>query len=137
TWVCALDGLLESRVDYKSRRNPDGDGRFLRGLRYARDQVLHGDAVLDVAEPVDVPNPVIMRGGPSAHRVSRIITPPTRLLWTFRATLPVLPIPSPKLEAEYAANIAGQEVTKVIRGAINWLDRALATARPRTGPTGP
>ncbi len=80
TWVCALDGFLESRVDYKSRRNPDREGRFLRGLRYARDQVLHGDTVLDVAEPVDVPNPVIMRGGPGIHRVSRIITPPTGLL---------------------------------------------------------
>jgi hypothetical protein len=79
-----------------------------------------------------------MRGGSGAHRVSRIITPPTRLLCTFKATLPVLPIPSQKLEPEYAANVAGQEVATVIRDAINWLDRVLAIPQPSpTGSTGP
>jgi hypothetical protein len=128
TWVCALDESFEkNRNGYKSRRNTDGEGRDLRGLRYARNQVLHGHTVLDVAESAVVPNPVVMRGGADAHRVSRIITPPTRVVWTFKPTLLPLPRPEPKLEAEYAAYVGGQDVTTVIRGAVNWLDRTLST----------
>jgi hypothetical protein len=135
SWVCALDQLFEDgRTGYKGRRNTDSEGRFLPGLRYARNQVLHGDAVLDVAESTFVPNAVIMRGGPDAHRMSRIVTQPTGVVWVFKSTLPALPIPSPKLEAEYATHLeaeyathlAGQDVMTVVRGAVNWLDRTLA-----------
>lgn len=128
TWVCALDeSFEENRNGYKSRRNTDGEGRYLRGLRYARNQVLHGHTVLDVAESSVVSNPVVMRGGAGAHRVSRILMPPTRVVWTFKPTLPPLPRPEPKLESEYAAYVAGQDVTSVISGGVNWLDRTLST----------
>jgi hypothetical protein len=130
TWVCALDDSFAknpNRNGYMSRRDADSEGRYLLGLRYARNRVIHGHAVLDVAQSAVQPNPVVMRGGADAHRVSRIITPPTRVVWTFKPTLLPLPRPEPKLEAEYAAYVGGQDVTTVIRGAVNWLDRTLST----------
>ena len=76
TWVCALDeSFEENRNGYKSRRNTDGEGCYLRGLRYARNQVVHGHTVLDVAQSAVVPNPVVMRSGSDANSVSRVLTP--------------------------------------------------------------
>jgi hypothetical protein len=56
-WVCALDRLLERSTNYVSRRNdPQGRGQFLQGLRRARNAIIHGDVVIDVAESADIPN---------------------------------------------------------------------------------
>jgi hypothetical protein len=109
-WVCALDALLESTSGYKSQRNSDTEGRLLRGLRYVRNQVLHGDTVVIA--------------GAGSH--SQVILPPTRIIWTFKAALPPLPPggPSSTLEPHYA-DIAGKEVADVIRAAVSWLDRNL------------
>ena len=73
-----------------------------------------------------MPNP---RGHASARRQQRLarLTPPTRVVWTFKPTLLPLPRPEPKLEADYAAYVGGQDVITVIREAVNWLDRTLST----------
>jgi hypothetical protein len=70
---------------------------------------------------------MVVRGGSGAHRVSRIITQPTRVVWTFMRTLPPLPKPQPQLEPAYTAFVAGQDVTEALRIAVSWLDRTLAT----------
>ena len=59
---------------------------------------------------------------PTASRASS-----RRVVWTFKPTLLPLPRPDPKLEAEYAAYVGGQDVITVIREAVNWLDRTLST----------
>ena len=124
TWMCALDELLEPRTNYKSRRNSDAKGQALQGLRYARNTVLHGHAVLDVADAADVPNPsgllVHNRPGP------RIVGPPTVVEWTFQQTLPKPSKPAPKLEAAYITHVAGMAPTVPILGGVDWLNRALS-----------
>jgi hypothetical protein len=127
-WVVALDDLLEDRVGYESLHNSDRQrqGQFLRGLRYARNAIVHGDAVVDLADIADVPYPpgllVHNRPGP------RIFGPPTLVQWTFQQTLPAPTRPAPDLEAAYAAHVASREVSIPIVGAVDWLHRALATA---------
>ena len=132
TWVCALDELLEShellesRTGYKSRRNTDSDGGFLQGLRHARNAIVHGDAVVDAVDAETVPTPrVTVASGAGTGSHSRVITPPSRIQWTFTRTLPPPGNPAPVLEAAYAA-IADKEVLVPIHSAINWLDRELA-----------
>jgi hypothetical protein len=122
-WVSALDALLEGTPGYMSQRNNDNEGRLLRGLRYVRNQILHGDTVVDVTESA-VPTPRVIIAGAGSH--SQIIQPPTRIIWTFKVALPPLPAtrPSATLEPHYA-DIAGKEVPDVIRSAVSWLDRSL------------
>jgi hypothetical protein len=133
TWVCALDELLEShellesRTGYKSRRNTDSDGGFLQGLRHARNAIVHGDAVVHVVDAETVPTPRVTMAsvaGTGSH--SRVITPPSRIQWTFTGTLRPPGNPARVLEAAYAA-IADKEVLVPIQSAINWLDRELAS----------
>ena len=135
TWVCALDELLEShellesRAGYKSRRNTDSDGGFLQGLRHARNAIVHGDAVVDAVDADTDPTPrVTMASGAGTGSHSRVITPPSRIQWTFTRTLPPPGNPARVLEAAYAA-IADKEVLVPIQSAINWLDRELAATR--------
>jgi hypothetical protein len=90
-WVCALDALLEVTPGYKSQRNNDSAGRLLRGLRYVRNQILHGDTVVDVTESAVVPTPRVIMTGAGSH--SQVILPPTRVIWTFKFALPPLPPP--------------------------------------------
>jgi hypothetical protein len=136
TWMCALDDLLEPRTDYISQRygDPKGCGQFLPGLRHARNQILHGRAVLDVADAADVPNPagLVVHNFPGP----RIVGPPTVVQWTFRQTLPRLTKQAPKrargpkreeeLERAYSDHVAGEAVTVPILGGVDWLDRALS-----------
>ena len=73
SWVCALDELLErthTDSDYKSRRNADSEGRFLLGLRHARNTIIHGDTVVDIADSEEVPTPrvVIAAARRCSHR---------------------------------------------------------------------
>jgi hypothetical protein len=127
TWLSALDELLKSRTGYVTRRDGDSKGKSLPGLRYARNQIVHGVAVVDVADVETVPTPkVIMASGAGVGSHSRIITPPARIQWTFKHTLPPPGRPAPVLEAAYAAHIAGNEVVVPIHDAVDWLDRALA-----------
>jgi hypothetical protein len=125
-WVCALDDLLESKKDgrYKSARDNDRQGRLVKGLRRARNAIVHGDVVVAVAASADIPNPstLIVSSGTGP----RIVGPPTRVEWTFLQTLPPPGQPQPKLEAAYGKHVAGTEVTTPILSAANWLDRALA-----------
>jgi hypothetical protein len=127
TWICALDRFFEPRADYRSRRNSDrqGEGQLLLGLRHARNTILHGDAVVGVAESTDVPHPQVITNGRGRH--SRIVGPPTIVRWTFDQTFPTPTKPAPHLEPVYAAHIAGSEVSTTIGSAISWLDRELAT----------
>jgi hypothetical protein len=124
--VCALDDLLESQKGgrYKTPRDNDHEGRFVKGLRRARNAIVHGDVVVAVAESDDIPNPstLIVSGGGG----SRIVGPPTRVEWTFLQTLPPPGQPQPKLEAAYGKHVAGTEVTTPIVSAVSWLNRALA-----------
>lgn len=65
TWVCALDGFL-SRVPnsgYKAKREVDPRGRVLLGLRYCRNQILHGQTVVDVATVDDAPTARVIVAG--------------------------------------------------------------------------
>ena len=68
TWICALDRSFELRADYRSRRNSDrqGEGQLLLGLRHARNTILHGDAVVGVAESTDVLYPQVTPNGRGA-----------------------------------------------------------------------
>jgi hypothetical protein len=61
--------------------------------------------------------------GTGSH--SRVITPPSRIQWTFTGTLRPPGNPARVLEAAYAA-IADKEVLVPVQSAINWLDRELA-----------
>jgi hypothetical protein len=116
-WVCALDTLFEGTPNYKSRRNNDDDGTLLRGLRYVRNQILHGVEVVDIAESAVVPAPRVVIAGAGSR--SQIVLPPTRIIWTFKATLPPLPAgtPSATLEPHYA-DVAGKEAVDVVRAAV-------------------
>ena len=131
TWICALDRFFELRADYRSRRNSDrqGEGQLLLGLRHARNTILHGDAVVGVAESTDVPYPQVITNGRGRH--SRYVGPPTMVRWTFDQMFLTPTKPAPHLEPVYAAHIAGSEVSTTIGSAISWLDRELAT--PMTG----
>jgi hypothetical protein len=126
-WMCALDDLLESQKSgrYKNVRDDDRQGRFVRGLRRARNAIVHGDVVVAVAESADIPNPSTLIVSSGAG--SRIVGPPTRVEWTFLQTLPPPGQPQPKLEAAYGKHIAGTEVTTPIISAVSWLNRAVAT----------
>ena len=126
TWICALDRSFELRADYRSRRNSDrhGEGQLLLGLRHARNTILHGDAVVGVAESTDVPYPQVTTNGGGRH--SRIVGPPTIVRWRFDQTFPTPTKPAPHLEPVYAGYIAGREVSTTIRSAVSWLDRELA-----------
>jgi hypothetical protein len=74
TWVCALDQLLEDpATDYESRRNTDRDGRFLLGLRHARNTIVHGDDAVDIADAATAQTARVVFAGASSH--SRVITP--------------------------------------------------------------
>jgi hypothetical protein len=66
-----------------------------------------------------------MASGAGTGSHSRVITPPSRIQWTFTRTLPPPSNPAPVLEAAYAA-IADKEVLVPIQSAVNWLDRELA-----------
>jgi hypothetical protein len=123
TWICALDRFFELRAGYRSRRNSDrqGEGQLLLGLRHARNTILHGDAVVGVAESTDVPYPLITNHG---GRHSRIVGPSTFIRWTFDQTFHAQP--APLLEPVYAGQIAGSEVSTTIGSAVSWLDRELA-----------
>jgi hypothetical protein len=123
TWLCALDRFFELRAGYRSRRNSDrqGEGQLLLGLRHARNTILHGDAVVGVAESTDVPYPLITNHG---GRHSRIVGPSTFIRWTFDQTFHAQP--APLLEPVYAGQIAGSEVSTTIGSAVSWLDRELA-----------
>jgi hypothetical protein len=123
-WACALDALLEGTPGYKGQRNNDNEGQLLRGLRYVRNQIVHGDTVVDVTESAVAPTPRVIIAGASSH--SQIILPPTRIIWTFKVALSPLPANSPSatLEPHYA-DIAGKEAIDVIRRAVSWLDRTL------------
>jgi hypothetical protein len=83
--------------DYKSDRNSDRQrqGQSVNGLRYARNAIVHGDVVVDVAESADIPNPSTL----VVHNRlgARTLGPPTRVEWTFRQTLPPPDKPAPKL----------------------------------------
>ncbi len=94
--------------------------------RHARNAIVHGDAVVDAVDAETVPTPrVTMASGAGTGSHSRVITPPSRIQWTFTRTLPPPGNPAPVLEAAYAA-IANKEVLVPIHSAINWLDRELA-----------
>jgi hypothetical protein len=98
----------------------------LPGLRHARNAIVHGEAVVDAVDAETVPTPrVTMASGAGTGSHSRVITPPSRIQWTFTRTLPPPGNPAPILEAAYAA-IADKEVLVPIQSAINWLDRELA-----------
>jgi hypothetical protein len=125
TWLCALDRSFELRADYRSRRYSDrqGEVQLLLGLRHARNTILHGDAVVGVAESTDVPYPLITNHG---GRHSRMVGPSTFIRWTFDQTFSTPTKPAPHLEPVYAGYIAGSEVSTTIRSAVSWLDRELA-----------
>jgi hypothetical protein len=131
TWICAFEELLWPRSNYANRRDNDAQGKLLPGLRYARNSLVHGDNVVHVADPTEVPMArVTMRAGGR----SQIFMPPTHVAWTFK---PNLPPPPPRwqtkrywTEKQAYEDIArlNPEAIAVIRGAVEWFDRELAPA---------
>jgi len=107
TWLCALDELL-SRVGgqpYEVARDADNDGRAMRGLRFARNQGIHGADVVALAQFHGGAVPGLMVPGNAAPGQA----PSYR--WRPRAELPVPLEARPAQEAAYDAHLAGRELT--------------------------
>jgi hypothetical protein len=126
TWLCALEELVWLRGGYENARDGDSQGRVLPGLRRARDAIVHGDPVVDVASVADstvVPTPrIVVTSGAS------VITPVSRPAWVFKLTLPPPPKTTkhtPKQESAYA-DIAGLEVIAPVQDGVQWLDRVIS-----------
>jgi hypothetical protein len=115
-WATALDDLLHSQnTSYLTQRNVDDGGKYLQGLRFARNQLLHGNLVVHVADQALVRTPRIFVSGRAQY-----VRPATQIVWRF---MPVLPPPGqrqPANLAAYTSNLADVEVWKVVRGARSW-----------------
>ena len=121
TWVCAIDELNEDQGrGYKSRRNTDLKGKVLRGLRYARNQLVHGVNIVDLADPQDVSTARLVIAGAASRGGSQIIMPASRLVWTFKPTLPPPTKAQPDLQSAYASDVANAEVMEPVEAAMGW-----------------
>jgi hypothetical protein len=116
-WLCALDDLLDGAPGYKgNHRRVTVDG-----LRYARNQLVHGEQVVDVTQQELTITPQVIVY-PAAARIIRSTCLP---LWTFRQTLPPPPPDwhQPRLVRAYTARVAGREVQLVLDDTIEWMGR--------------
>jgi len=72
-WLCAADEMFQRDVpSYAGNRDLDPIGRSLRGLRYARNQTVHGTTVTSVATRVQG----------ASFPMSFPVSFSTRLIWT-------------------------------------------------------
>jgi hypothetical protein len=112
-WIVALDDTLEGADGtYRARRNGHADGRLIRGLRYARNQVIHGTVVAAYFHGGAVPGlivlPAVLGQAPSYR-------------WRPSADLPVVTGTQIPLKNVYDAHIANVELMPVLNRAVGYL----------------
>jgi hypothetical protein len=117
TWLCALDGLLRDAggAGYEQARDAHGDGRAIRGVRYVRNQAIHGVEVVAIVEFHGGAVPGLMVLGATA-----LGQPPT-YRWRPRVELPPLSQPRPAQEAAYDAHLSGREIIAVLGSAFGYM----------------
>jgi len=112
TWLCAADEMFErDEPSYAGNRELDSIGRTLRGLRYARNQTVHGTTVTSVATRVQG----------ASFPMSFPVSFSTRLIWTPQSDLPPVPQPRPAQEAAYANYLASRDVVPSLHAAVAYL----------------
>ena len=118
TWICAQDELLEREVPaYASRRNSDSTGKSLRGLRFARNHVIHGVNVSTVAR---------LDGGAvlGLATLPIVLGAPPSLRWMSASDLPALSQPRPTQERAYEVLLQGKIILPTVREAQAFLSVA-------------
>jgi hypothetical protein len=117
-WIVAFDDTLEGADGtYRARRNGHADGRVIPGLRYARNQVIHGTVVAAYFHGGAVPGLMVLPVVPGQAPSYR---------WRASSELPVVTGTQITLRNVYDAHIANAEVGPV-------LDRAVAFLRLEAG----
>jgi hypothetical protein len=112
TWLCSLDDLLAAADPaYRARRDAHPDGRVVPGLRWARNQAVHGETVVEMHWLRPGSGGGIMAGGLSGLGSVNSFT------WGARAGIPPPGKPQPKNEATYDQYVAGHEFATVISPA--------------------
>lgn len=113
-WVCSLDEMLSSAggIGYTQTRDADPDGCVIRGLRYARNQQVHGVVVATVFHGGAVPGLMVPgRAAPGQ--------PPT-YRWISRNQLPPPGKPQGQLEPAYDQHLDGREVLVTLNAALGY-----------------
>ena len=117
-WIVALDDTLEGADGtYRTRRNIHADGCLIRGLRYVRNQVIHGTVVVAYFHGGAVPGLMVLPAVPGQAPSYR---------WRASAELPAVTGAQIPLRNIYDAHIANAEVMPI-------LDRAVAYLRLEAG----
>lgn len=113
-WLCSLDEMLEAAGGngYVQARNADAEGCTIRGLRYARNQQVHGVVVATVFHGGAVPGRMVpgqaAPGQPPTYR------------WLPRQQLPPPGQPQGRLEPAYDQHVAGREVLITLQAALGY-----------------
>jgi hypothetical protein len=117
-WIVALDDTLEGADGtYRARRKIHADVRLIRGLRYARNQVIHGTVVVAYFHGGAVPGLMVLPAVPGQAPSYR---------WRASAELPAVTGAQIPLRNVYDSDIAKGELMPV-------LDRAVAYLRLEAG----
>lgn len=110
-WVCALDEAFWTQADYEQRRDSDGDGAVIPGLRRARDAVTHR-LVQPSAE------------GGLEYPLGATLSYPD--VWVPLASLgPSTSRRAPQQDRSYVAEVQGRRVLEPLLRARRWLARAV------------
>lgn len=123
-WICALDELLgkTGKATYWAQRRHDGGGLLIKGLRYARNQAIHGAAVA-VAHHGGAVLGMMVLGAPDAA-----LGAPPSYRWRPSAQLPVTDESQQEAKAVYDLRLSGRELVATLGAAIAFLKQEAGSA---------